>query len=481
MSYSTDSLPNIIYILADDLGYGDVSCYNEHSKIQTPHLDQLAAGGMKFTDAHSGSAVCTPTRYGVLTGRYAWRSRLEQGVTWSYSRPLIDPNRLTVADVLHSKGYQTACIGKWHLGVDWGMDAVTSAIDFFQPLHQGPLAYGFDYFFGIAASLDIPPYLYIENDRITAARIDTIAASEVPAFWREGPIGNDVNIEEVLPTFTQKAVDYIESAAKKERPFFLYFPLPAPHTPIVPTEAFQGKSHTNAYGDFVLMVDDVVGQIMETLAQTGEADHTLIIFTSDNGFAPYANLEELIQMGHQPSSIYRGHKADIYEGGHRVPFIASWTDKIKAGSTSEETICLTDFMATAANLVGANLSETEAEDSYDLTPILFFESYNAPLREATIHHSVNGSFAIRRGKWKLNFCGGSGGWSFPTPKEVEANDLLRLQLFDLENDPSEQVNLATEKPEIVEQLTTLMQSIVDNGRSTAGTPQKNDRTVSFKK
>ncbi|MEL6945039.1 MAG: arylsulfatase, partial [Bacteroidota bacterium] len=315
-----ENLPNIIYILADDLGYGDLSCNNENSKIQTPNIDQLAAEGMLFTDAHSGSAVCTPTRYGVLTGRYAWRSRLERGVTWSYDRHLIDPDRQTVADILKEKGYETACIGKWHLGLDWGMNSASGLVDFFKPINYSPNEYGFDYFFGIAASLDIPPYLYIENDRITASKIDTIPAQSGKGFWRESPIGDDFEMEGVLPKFTEKAVAFIDEKSKKDDPFFLYFPLPAPHTPILPTEKFKGISGTNEYGDFVVMVDDLVRQVIDAVERNDIADNTLVIFTSDNGCSPMADFEELDSLGHQPSYIYRGHKADIFEGGHRVPF-----------------------------------------------------------------------------------------------------------------------------------------------------------------
>lgn len=476
-----EKLPNVIYILADDLGYGDLSCNNENSKIKTPNIDRLAAEGMLFTDAHSGSAVCTPTRYGVLTGRYAWRSHLEHGVTWSYDRHLIDPDRRTVADILKEKDYETACIGKWHLGLDWGMNSTTGMIDFFKPINYGPNEYGFDYFFGIAASLDIPPYLYIENDRITATKIDTIPAQSGKAFWRKSPIGNDFEMEGVLPKFTEKAVAFIDEKSKSENPFFLYFPLPAPHTPILPTEPFKGSSGTNEYGDFVVMVDDVVRQVMEALEQNDIADNTLIVFTSDNGCSPMANFEELDSLGHQASYIYRGHKADIFEGGHRVPFIVKWANQIIAGSRSDETICLTDFMSTVAAIVGDKLSDELAEDSYNLLPVLKGMPYEEPLRQATVHHSVNGSFAIRHHDWKLNFCAGSGGWSYPTSKQIkeEELELPAFQLYNLGDDPAEENNLFNQYPEMVDSLTQVMQELVDRGRSTEGVVQENDRTVSF--
>lgn len=470
---SSNKNPNIIYILADDLGYGDVSCFNDSSKIQTPNLDKLASQGMRFTDAHSNSAVCTPTRYGILTGRYAWRSRLKSGVTWSYDPHLIDPERTTVATLLKENGYHTACIGKWHLGFDWVKDTAGTP-DFMQPITNGPNRNGFDYFYGITASLDIPPYFYIENDRITATSIDTIEATKGKSFWRKGPIGNDFKHIEVLPKLTQKAVGYIAEQAKTNNPFFLYFPLPAPHTPIVPTPEFQGKSGTNEYGDFVLMVDDVVRQIVQSLEDNGIADNTLIIFTSDNGCSPMANFKELAEVGHDPSYVYRGHKADIYEGGHRVPFIVRWPGKSPKGSVSEEIICTTDLMATVATIVGDTLADNEGEDSYNMLPVMLGKKLENPLRDATVHHSVDGNFSIRRGKWKLEFCAGSGGWSFPTEKKAKELELLPIQLYDLENDIAEENNVAEDNPDVVNELTSLMQKYIDEGRSTPGTPQTNE-------
>lgn len=322
ISKTKQNAQNIIIILADKLGYGDVSFFNEDSKILTKNIDALANRGVSFTDAHSGSSVCTPTRYGLLTGRYAWRLTLKRGVTWSYDDHIIDSSRMTVASYLQAKGYNTACIGKWHLGIDWARDSLDSLI-FTEPITNGPNSLGFDYFQGIPASLDIPPYFYIENDRITAAKIDTVPASPLPEFWRTGPIGNDFKHVEVLPRITEKAKEFIAENALDKNPFLLYFPLPAPHTPILPTKAFEGKSNLTAYADFVLMVDDVVGQILNEIDNSGIRDNTIVIFTSDNGFAPYVDLQAHEDAGHYPSYIYRGYKSDIYEGGHRMPFIFS--------------------------------------------------------------------------------------------------------------------------------------------------------------
>lgn len=465
-------LPNIIYILADDLGYGDLSCLNDRSKIHTPNLDKLAGQGMVFTDAHSNSAVCTPTRYGILTGRYAWRSRLKSGVTWSYDGHLIEPERTTVASLLKEYGYHTACIGKWHLGLDWTKDTA-GVVEFMKQINNGPNSIGFDYFYGITASLDIPPYFYIENDRIMATSIDTIAATKGKMFWRKGPIGNDFKHIEVLPKLTEKAVEFITEQSKTDKSFFLYFPLSAPHTPILPIEEFHGKSHTNEYGDFVLMVDDVVRQIMKPLEENGVVENTIIIFTSDNGCSPMADFEELATVDHDPSYVFRGHKADIFEGGHRVPFIVRWPQNIKPGTFSDEIICTTDLLATCAAIVGDTLNDNEGEDSYNILPALIGEKTGQPIREAIVHHSINGSFSIRQGKWKLEFCPGSGGWSFPRPKEAKELELHPVQLYNLEEDIAEENNEAESNPELVKELTVLMQKYIDEGRSTPGIPQLN--------
>ncbi|MCD4723262.1 MAG: sulfatase-like hydrolase/transferase [Bacteroidales bacterium] len=470
--------PNIVYILADDLGYGDVSCLNDSSKIQTPNLDKLAEQGIIFTDAHSNSAVCTPTRYGILTGRYAWRSRLKSGVSWSYDEHLIEPDRTTVASLLKEFGYSTACIGKWHLGLDWAKDTA-GVPDFMEHINNSPITNGFDYFFGISASLDIPPYFYIENDRITATSIDTIEAMQGKMFWRKGPIGNDFKHIEVLPKLTEKAVAYIAGQSKTDEPFFLYFPLPAPHTPILPTREFQGKSSTNEYGDFVLMVDDVVHQIEQAIVENGVAENTLIIFTSDNGCSPMADFDELAALGHDPSYIFRGHKADIYEGGHRVPFIVKWSGKIKAGTSSAEIICTTDLLATCAAIVGDTLPNNAGEDSYNILPAMMGVKREKPIREATVHHSCNGFFSIRKGEWKLEFCAGSGGWSHPTEPMAKEQGLYPIQLYNLEEDISEQNNLAEQNPEIVKELTALMKKYIDEGRSTPGAVQSNEGETPF--
>lgn len=470
---TTQQAPNIVYILADDLGYGDLSCNNSDSKLHTEALDQLAASGMRFTDAHSNSAVCSPTRYGILTGRYAWRTSLSNGVTWSNSPPLINKDRMTVASLLKGQGYQTACIGKWHLGLGWDRDS-NDVIDYTLPLKEGPNDLGFDYFYGITASLDIPPYFYIENDRITATSVDSTDGRSGQEFWRPGPVGNDFDFWEVLPTLTKKAKAFIQQESQSENPFFLYFPLPAPHTPILPTKAFQGKSQTNPYGDFVLMVDDVVRQIVGTLEENDIRENTLIIFTSDNGCSPMANFEALDSLGHDPSGPFRGHKADIFEGGHRVPFIASWPGNIPAGKVSPQLVSLTDLMATCAAMHQLELPEDAGEDSYSILETLLDQPTTQPRRRNMVQHSINGSFALRSEQWKLAFCPGSGGWSDPRPAKAIELGLPDVQLFDLEKDTAEMTNVWASNPAIIQSFRDTLMRYIETGRSTPGDEVKND-------
>ncbi len=488
--------PNVIYILCDDLGYGDVSCLNPQGKIRTPHLDRIAREGMIFTDAHSGSAVCTPTRYGILTGRYAWRSRLKNGVLGGLSPRLIEPGRLTVAALLKAQGYHTAAVGKWHLGMDWARKEGSAVnangvesreqvfnVDFTRPIANGVNTVGFDYYFGISASLDMVPYAYIENDRITAQPTEdrdfAMFLGREEGRSRKGPTAPGFAVEQVLPDFTRKAIDYIggrAAAAKSGTPFFLYLPLASPHTPVAPTPEWRGRSGLNAYADFVLETDASVGAILRALDEHGLARDTLVILTSDNGCSPQADYSELLGKGHNPSAQFRGHKADIYEGGHRIPFLVRWPARVAAGKTSAQTICLTDLMRTMADVLQAPLPEGAAEDSVSLLPALLGRD-RAPLREATVHHSINGSFAIRQGKWKLALCPGSGGWTAPRPGQHDTSALPLVQLFDLEQDPGETKNLQAEQPEVVARLTALLERYVREGRSTPGQAQANNGDV----
>jgi arylsulfatase A-like enzyme len=466
--------PNVIYILADDMGYGDISYLNSESRIATPNLDRLGREGAAFTDAHSSSAVCTPSRYSILTGRYNWRSTLKHGVLRGYSRPLIEPGRATVASMLQQAGYMTACIGKWHLGLGWyELSETEGDVDFARPLTDGPLQHGFDYYYGISASLDMPPYVYIENDRVTQLPDHTTGRARgggEMGWWREGPTAPDFRHEEVLPRLTAKALETIERF--KDSPFFLYFPLNAPHTPILPTAEFAGKSGTNAYGDFVLMCDDTVRQVLVKLEELGLADNTIVVYTSDNGCSPEANFPDLARVGHNPSYIFRGHKADIYEGGHRIPLLIRWPAGIEAGTVCDEPVCLADLMATMAEIVGVTLADDAGEDSVSNLPAWRGDRMSAPLREAIVHHSVNGSFSIRQGRWKLELCPGSGGWSYPKPGEEPAGSPT-VQLYDLDADIGEKVNVVAQHPEVAEGLRELLKRYVREGRSTPGKPQSN--------
>ena len=454
------SKPNIIFVLADDLGYGDISSFNESGKIKTPNIDKLASEGMRFTDAHTSSAVCTPTRYGILTGRYNWRTRLKSSVLWGNSKALIPNSRSTVASVLKKQGYDTAFIGKWHLGWDWGMkDSVN--IDFSKPITNNPNDLGFDYAYGHSGSLDMSPYVYVENGKSTSIPTSTTVNDGKYSWWREGPTGDDFIHEDVTPNFFRRAIALIKKKAKADKPFFLYLPLPSPHTPILPSEEWQGKSGLNPYGDFVIMIDDYMGQLQAAVKESGIEENTLIIFTSDNGCSPAAKIEELKKEGHYPSYHFRGHKADIYEGGHRVPFIVKWPGRIQNGSVSAQTICTTDFMATCAEISGYSLADDEGEDSYSLIS-LFEQTNSEPFREATVHHSINGSFAIRKGDWKLIMCPGSGGWSSPKPNNKELIATLpKYQLYNLQDDPGEESNRLELNSEKVKELKTLLSKYIN--------------------
>ena len=473
------SKPNIVYILCDDLGYGDVQCLNpQRGRIPTPNVDKLAAAGMTFTEAHSGSAVCTPTRYGVLTGRYSWRTRLQSGVLHGFSPPLIAPDRLTVPAMLKQSGYHTACIGKWHLGWEWAhRDGKTSSdsVDYKQPIAHGPTARGFDYFYGIAASLDMPPYIYVENDRPQGD------CTVTKAFHRSGPAEKDFEAVDVLPTLARKACEYIAGQGKsRQKPFFLYLALTSPHTPILPAPAWKGKSEIGEYGDFVMQTDAAVGSVLAALDAAGLAQDTLVLFTSDNGFAPYVGVQQIEAKGHFPSADRRGYKADIWDGGHHIPFIARWPGKVQAASRCDQLTCLTDLMATAAELAGAKLPDNAGEDSVSIAPALLGKA-DKPLREAVVHHSINGAFAIRQGNWKLELCAGSGGWAKPGDAEALAQGLSDVQLYDMSGDVGERKNLQAEKPEVVEKLTALVEKYVSEGRSTPGAAQKNDVEIAIHK
>ncbi|MEM8709362.1 MAG: arylsulfatase [Planctomycetota bacterium] len=469
--------PNVIVVLADDLGLGDLSATCEDSKITTPHLDGLAAKGMVFRDAHSPSAVCTPTRYGLLTGRYSWRSRLAKGVLNGSSRHLIPSERETVAHLMRRAGYATAMVGKWHLGWDWARE--DGEIDFTKPVKNGPDANGFDEYFALAASLDMPPYVWVRTGSVTEPpdREAGVTAKEDRYGWyRKGPIAPDFQIKQVLPRVFAEARSFVERSAKGDSPFFLYLALPAPHTPIVPIEPFQGASELNPYADFVLQMDHHMGDLLNALEACGAAENTLVLFTSDNGCSPQANFELLAKSGHDPSAGFRGHKADLFEGGHRVPLIARWPGRIPAGSESDALISLTDLHATLGEIVG--IETPDIEDSFSLLHVL--RGADEGPRRTLINHSVSGHFALREGSWKLLVSRGSGGWSAPREPKAREAGLPDLQLYDLSQDPGETTNVAADHPDRVERMLKILMSDVARGRSTPGDPRPNDREITVR-
>ncbi|MCA9018721.1 MAG: arylsulfatase, partial [Planctomycetaceae bacterium] len=499
--------PNIIYILADDLGYGDVSCYNPESKIKTPHIDRLAAEGMKFTDAHTPSAVCTPTRYGILTGRYCWRTRLKYRVLDGFDPPLIEQDQVTVPSLLKKAGYDTACVGKWHLGMQWTdkngqpvpavpldrkqRPRVGDDVDFTRPVTGGPLANGFDWYFGISASLNMSPFCFIENDRpvilpaIPSERIQTEFLSV-----DQGMRSPDFTIRSVMPTLTGEAVKYIEQHGKEapERPFFLYFPLTAPHLPLVPNDEFKGKSAAGEYGDFVLEVDATVGAIMDALKRSGVAENTLVMFTSDNGglyhwwipqetddlkyYKPNHRGQYVKDRGHQGNAHLRGTKADIWEGGHRVPFIIRWPSRIPADRRSDQLTCLTDIMATVAAILGRELPEDAAEDSFDLWPA-WQDDAHPQIRPFILHQAFGGrrTLSIRKGNWKLMNHAGSGGNRYENHPGLKKYVLPEVapsapcQLYDLATDPGETTNLFLARPEVASKMKNLLDHTITAGKS----------------
>ena len=455
-----DSKPNIVYIICDDLGYGDIQCLApETSKIPTPNADQLALEGMTFTDAHSGSSVCTPTRYGIMTGRYSWRTKLQKGVVTGFAPCLIDKDRMTVAGFLKQQGYATAIVGKWHLDFQYldpeSGEAYSKKQHKTPPvgakIPDGPLHRGFDYYHGFhhARNMDA----VIEDDKV---------------------IAHD-DVVNMLPRLTEKSVAYIDSRAGKEEPFFLYVPLGSPHTPIVPSDEWKGKSGLGEYGDFVMQTDNVVGEISKALERNGFTENTLVIFTSDNGCSKAAGIPKLAEQGHIVSANLRGSKADIWDGGHRVPFLVRWPGKVEAGSNSDQLICLTDLFATVTDILGQSILGQTCEDSVSFLPALSGKKIEST-RNGVIHHSFSGHFAYRQGPWKLLLARASGGWS--SPKENEAGkDAPKGQLYHMRKDIGETNNLFEKNPEKVEVLLGLLKADVARGRSTNGSESKNDVPV----
>lgn len=466
------SKPNIIFIMADDIGYGDISCYNQDSKISTPNIDQLAQDGMRFTDAHSVAALSSPSRYGLLTGRYSFRSRLKSGVLGKNADPLIEANRLTVGKLLQQNGYNTACFGKWHLGVTWTRDN-DGNIDLSKQIKNGPITRGFDYYFGINMNNSA---FFIENDMA----IEVPSVPKPPEMYgNEELICDGWKYENLLPTLSNKVIEYIknpdEQYRNSDKPFFIYYAANTVHTPIAPVDEFKGSSKAHLYGDFIQQFDWEIGRILEALEEENIAENTLIIFTSDNGPMHWDGtnmqgpLNSIFKYDHNPSYIFRGKKSDIHEAGHRIPFIVRWPAQTPKNTVSDELISHVDFMATCAAIIGENLPAGAGEDSHNFSPVFKGEKLEKPVRNYLINISGGGKLALRMGNWKFIEAGGSGGFTAPkSDAEAEALGLPPIQLYNLEDDIGETINLQDKYPEKLAEMRAILDSIrFSSGNSVA--------------
>jgi arylsulfatase A-like enzyme len=479
--------PNIVLILADDFGVGDIQAHYPDNKIATPHLDQLAREGMRFTDAHSPSAVCSPTRYGIMTGRYAWRTRLQEWVIAAYEPPLIAPDRATMPGFLRDQGYTTTAIGKWHLGWQWpgpqpsrmteqrnGQRSLSW--DFTPPIGEGPTAHGFDYYFGVDLP-NMPPFTFIENDRVVVPPTDRYEWDPdegvvMPRRFDGSPMAPGWKFAEILPELTRRAVEQVHELAASEQPFFLFFSMTSPHEPVVPSQPFLGQSGIAPIADFVMETDWSAGQVVEAIDAAGIAEDTIVIFTADNGHSHYTGWEDLVAAGHLPSGPYRGHKGDIWEGGHRVPLLVRWPDKVAAGSESDQMTSLTDFFATFADLIGVELPAEGVEDSESFLDALYGDPAESA-RSTLVSHSNVGEFAYRNGDWKLVYrLGGDG---------LEASRGLQTvaELYHLGHDIAESKDLASEQTEKLEELTTQLSRAIDRGATRSDRTGRNDGDVRY--
>jgi arylsulfatase A-like enzyme len=500
------SKPNILVILADDLGYGDVHSYNpERGKIPTPNIDKLGTQGMRFTDGHSSSGVCSPSRYTLLTGRYHWRTKLQHGIVGVFGDPLIAPDRMTIATLAKQQGYRTACIGKWHLGWDWpitneqrpllsprqqpadeanktgrGNPSATQVPTekqisawndiFSKPIAGGPITRGFDLYFGTDIP-NWPPFCFIENERTLGVPTEFLPREYMAKNQasRQGPSLKDWKLEGILPALADRTIRFIEESAQKKEPFLVYMPLTSPHTPLSVNPEWKDKSHLNLFADFVMETDAAVGRVLDALEKSGEAQNTLVFFTADNGCAPYIGVKELEQMGHYPSGPLRGYKADAWEGGHRVPFMIRWPGVVRPGSVCSQLVYQADLLRTLADAFSVTLPETAGEDSFSLMPLLKGE--DRPVRENAVSTSMGGTPALRSGSWKYIPAPGSGGWG------SGGDQSQPVQLYNLAEDLSETNNLAASMPAKIAEMRSLLEKLIVDGRSTPGAAQQNDVEV----
>ena len=483
--------PNILFILADDLGYGDVGCYNPKSKVPTPHLDQLALDGIRFTDAHSPSTVCTPTRYSVLTGRMAFRTGMRGVFTGAGGPCMIEGGRMTIGGMLQERGYKTALFGKWHVGMTFydkggkpinknGLEAVKK-IDYSRVIPDAPIHRGFDLFYG---SVCCPTtdwlYAFIDGDRIPVPPTKIIDRGPLPKHPysqdnRSGMIAPGYKMEEIDLQFLDKSLEFLDqhAKAKTKSPFFLFHSTQAVHLPSFPADQFKGRTKAGPHGDFIFELDHIVGELLGALDKHGFADNTVVIFSSDNGPEVPTVLSMRNDHKHDGARPWRGVKRDNWEGGHRVPFIARWPGKIKPGSTSSQTLCLTDLMATCAAITGANIPEKAGEDSVNMLPALLSEDQGKPIRKYTLHQTISLALAIRRGPWKYLDHKGSGGnnytragrWGMKKYIVPEKAPQAPGQLYNLNSDPGETENLYYKNPEIVKELKEKLEQFKESGRS----------------
>lgn len=491
LSADAQPRPNIIVILADDLGYGDVQCYDPmRGKIATPNIDRLAAGGMRFTDAHTSSAICSPSRYTLLTGRYHWRSRLQKGIVSMWEKPLITPDRLTIGGLMQRVGYTTAVVGKWHLGWNWPIEAQDMrhftnigpfegiyrkpdmprrtqasqedrqawARTFARPIGGGPTELGFNSYFGTDVP-NWPPFCFISNNKTVGMPTELLKAEQVSVNQAsfQGPALDNWKLEGILPALAAHADSFIMVNGNNKQPFLLYFPLTSPHTPLAVNEEWKNKSGlNNEYADFVMETDAVVGRVLDAIDRAGIADNTIVIFTSDNGCGSYIGSKELQAQGHYVSGPLKGYKGDIWEGGHRVPFIVRYPPLVKAGTVSHELVSLADVMATLAAITGQRLPSNAGEDSYSIVPLL--KGGRKAVRRISVSTRWDGLQSVRHDQWKL-ICA------------------EQPELYNLGEDIGETSNLAAEYPKVVDRILAAREKMIENGRSTPGSRQKNDVEV----